>query len=295
MSIATDVRGYADLALEQGKNALSHAGAAVNNANKRLAAEAPKPVLAALGAADMVAETLSKRAEAVGKRVETLPAEAAGSVVKAQETGKALISRAQDDALAGISGLRGRLDTGVEVAKALPTLSVTAASVTTVYLSNAKQALRTLTARGETRLAELRQDPRVTRVLGDLDGAASAVQSRIAPVLGSVRSEVVPYLDSAFDAIKDADLGEPAAAAQATRKPSTRRATSRAATPAARKSTAGERSTAGRRAASTTASADKPRARKAPASKAGSAGSGARKAPASKAGSGARKAAAKKA
>ncbi|MEO7262565.1 MAG: hypothetical protein ABI047_15120 [Jatrophihabitantaceae bacterium] len=332
MSIATDVRAYADLALEQGKNALSQAGAAVNNANKRLAADAPKPVLAALGVADMVAETLtkqvealSKRAETVGKRVESLPADAIDNVTKAQQSGKALLSRTQDDTLARINELRDLLDTGVGSAKALPTLSVTAVSTTTVYLSNARHVFEKLTARGESRLAELRNDPRVTRLMGDLDEASSAVQSRLAPVLGSVRSEVVPYLDSAFDAIKDADLGEPAAAAPARRSTGTRRSTAAGratgATSAARrspatksaaakttaKSTAGKRSSAGSRAKATTGSADKASARtaldtkasatsarKAPASKASV--TSARKAPASKASAtSARKAPAKKA
>jgi hypothetical protein len=183
MSIATDVRAYADLALEQGRLVLSQAGAAVSTANKRLAADAPKPVFAALGVADIVAETVTKRAGTVGKRVETLPADAAGNVVKVQETGKALISKTQDDALA--------------------------------RLNEAKQVYGKLTARGEAKLTELRNDPRVTRLLGDLDEVSTAVQARIAPVLSSVRSEVVPYLDSAFDAVKDADLGESAAAANA--------------------------------------------------------------------------------
>src|SRR5919107_3954816 len=66
MSIATDVRAYADLALEQGKNVLSQAGAAVSTANKRLAADAPKPVLAALGVADLVATTVAKQADLLG-------------------------------------------------------------------------------------------------------------------------------------------------------------------------------------------------------------------------------------
>lgn len=302
MSIATDVRAYADLALEQGKSALSQAGTVVTNANKRLVADAPKPVLVALGVADMVAESLSKRvedlgkrAETVGKRVESLPAEAVDNVAKAQESGKALLSRTQDDALARITELRDLLDTGVGSVKALPTLSVVAASTTTVYLSNAKQVFEKLTARGEARLAELRNDPRVLRLKGDLDEASAAVQARVAPVLGSMRSEVVPYLDSAFDAIKDADL-EPAAAPRSGRKSGTRRAATRratGATPAARTSTAGKRATTGSRAKSTTGSAAKTAARKAPASK--TAATAARKAPASKAAAtGARKAPASK-
>ena len=307
MSIATDVRAYADLALGQGKSALSQAGSAVTNANKRLVADAPKPVFAALGVADLVAATVTKRAELVGKRVETLPAEAAQNVAKAQDTGKSLITKTQDDALARLTELRDRLDTGVDSVKALPALSIAAASTTTVYLSNARHVFDKLTARGEARLTELRNDPRVTRVLGDLDEASSAIQARLAPVLGSARAEVVPYLDSAFDAIKDADLGEPEAdrrsgtARRSTASPRRRTTGTRAAsgsTPAAAKSTA-KQSGAGRGTRSTTspASPAKATARKAPAAKAPAAKAtgSARKAPAAKATGSARKAPAKKA
>jgi hypothetical protein len=302
MSIATDVRAYADLALEQGKNVLNQAGAAVSTANKRLASDAPKPVLAALGVADLVAATVTRQAELLGKRVETLPADAAENVARVQDTGKSLISKTQDDALARITELRNRLDTGVDSVRALPMLSVTAASVTTVYLSNARQVFDKLTARGEARVAELRTDPRVTRVLGDLDEASSALQARLAPVLGSVRSEVVPYLDSAVDAIKEADLGEPAPQPNRTSSPARRRSTgSRAAsgtTSAASRGTAAKRTAAstGRSAKSTAGSAAKSTAGSAK-STAGSAKSTAGSAAKSTAGSpakaGARKAAAK--
>ena len=288
MSIATDVRAYADLALGQGKNVLSQAGAAVSTANERLAADAPKTVFAALGVADLVAETLTKQAELLGKRVETLPAGTAQNVARAQETGKSLISKTQDDALARITELRDRLDTGVDAVRALPALSVTAASVTTVYLSNARQVFGQLAARGEARLAELRNDPRVTRVLGDLDEASSALQARLAPVLGSVRSEVVPYLDSAVDAIKDADLGEPAAqsgrtAGAARRRATGTRAASGAKSAASRGSAAKRTASTGRAAKSAAGSPAKASARKASAAKATTS---ARKAPAAKTGAG---------
>ncbi|HEV2887488.1 MAG TPA: hypothetical protein VGX49_11290 [Jatrophihabitans sp.] len=316
MSIATDVRAYAELALQEGRRQLSQAGTAVANANKRLATDGPKPVLAALGVADMVAESLGKQAEvfgkrveALGKRVEALPADAVENAAKAQETGKALLNRTQDDALSRITELRERLDVGVDSVRALPMLSVTAASTTTVYLSNARHVFDKLAARGEVRLAELRNDPRVTRVLGDLDEASTALQARLAPVLGSVRSEVVPYLDSAVDAIKDADLGEPAEAPRARRTSGTRQSTS-----ASRRSTTGTtsasagrtaRSTAAKRAGAAKSGADtatKAAARKAPASKSttrkapvAKTGTTTRKAPAAKSGTTTRKAPAKKA
>jgi hypothetical protein len=260
MSIATDVRAYADLALEQGKSALSQAGTAVVNANKRLATDAPKPVLAALGVADLVADALGKQADALGKqaghlgkRVESLPAETAGNVVKVQEGGLALLSRTQDDAIARLTELRERLDTGVDTVRALPQLSVVAASTTTVYLSNARQVFGKLTARGEARLADLRKDPRVTKLLGEVDEAGTVIGVR----LDSVRSEVLPYLEGAVETIKDADLGEPAP--RTGRRSATRRSTSR---PATRTSTTG--STGTRKATSSTAgTATKSTARKA--------------------------------
>lgn len=188
MSIATDVRAYADLALEQGKTVLGQASAVINTANKRLAAEAPKPVFAALGVADLVAEAVTKRAETVGKRVEALPADAAGNVAKAQGTGKALLSKTQDDARARIAELRGSFDK--------------------------------LAVRGEAKFADLRKDPRVSKLLGELDDASTAVGAR----LDSVRSEVRPYLSSAFDAVEDV-LGEPGKTP--TRKTTARRTTAR--------------------------------------------------------------------
>ena len=294
MSIATDVRAYADLALEQGKNVLNQAGAVMSTANKRLAADAPKPVFAALGVADLVAEAVTRQAEMLGKRVEALPADAAENAAKVQDTGKSLISRTQDDALARISELRERLDTGVDSVKALPSLSIVAASTGTVYLSNARHALARLTARGEARAAELRNDPRVTRVLADLDEASTAIQSRLAPVLGSVRSEVVPYLDSAVDAIKEADLGEPAQPARPRRSSAasgTRRVSSKSTSTGrgAKSASDGPAKTAARKAPASKATTA---ARKAPASKATTA---ARKAPVAKAASSSRKAPAKKA
>ncbi|MGI8664430.1 MAG: hypothetical protein ACR2N4_00095 [Jatrophihabitans sp.] len=181
MSIATDVRNYADTALSQGKTALNQAGTAVASANKRLVNDAPKPAYAALGAADLVAGLVTKR-------VESLPAEAVDNVAKAQQGGQALITRAQGDALAKIADLRGRLDSGLESVTALP---VIAKNTTGAYLSTAKDLYGKLTARGEAKAAELRKDPRVSKVLGQVNEAADAVQSTVSPVV-----------KSAFDAVQ---------------------------------------------------------------------------------------------
>jgi hypothetical protein len=198
MSIATDVRLYADTALAQGKAALSNAGNAAVLVNKRLVADAPKPAYAALGAADLVAS-------AVSRRVEALPAEAA---------------RTQNDAIARLSELRDRLDASLESVSGLP---VFARNATEAYLSTAKELYGKLTARGEAKAAELRNDPRVGRLLG-----------QAGEVAGSVQSTVSPVVKSAFDAVESMSpvqtkpVARPAtrkaasAAGSATRKTSTR-------------------------------------------------------------------------
>ncbi|HST48580.1 hypothetical protein [Jatrophihabitans sp.] len=242
MSIATDIRAYADLALEQGRAALNQAGTAAGTANKRLAADAGKQVRVVLGAADLLAETVGKQVEALGKqaehlgrRMESLPelsAAAAGNLAKAQESGKALLDRAQDDALARLGELRERLDAGLETVRSLPSLPVIAAGTTSGYLDTARQAYGRLTARGGARLADLRNDPRVGKLLGELDAASAALATRIAPVLGAVRSEVVSDLDSAAEKIENIDLGENAAAPATRKAAETKASPAKASTPA---------------------------------------------------------------
>ncbi|HEX4728615.1 MAG TPA: hypothetical protein VH298_12505, partial [Jatrophihabitans sp.] len=188
MSITTDVRSYADIALSQGKAALSSAGTAAVLVNKRLVADAPKPAYAALGAADLVAT-------AVTRRVESLPTDAVSNVGRVQQTGRVLMVRTQNDALARLTELRGRLDSGLSSIGALPTV---ARSTTEAYLSTAKDLYGKLTARGEAKAAELRKDPRVSRLLGQAGEVAESVQG----VAGSVQSTVSPVVKSAFDAVE---------------------------------------------------------------------------------------------
>ena len=221
MSIATDLRAYADLALVQGRAALNQAGQAAGTANKRLSADAGKQLRAAVGVADLLAETVGKQVEVLGRRMDTLPelpAVAAGNVVKAQESGKALLDRAQDDALARLGELRERVDAGLDTVRSLPSLPVVAAGTTSGYLDTARQAYGRLATRGEARLAELRKDPRVGKLFGELDAASAAVTARIAPVLGTVRTEVASDLDSAAETVRNIDLGPDAG--RTPRKPS---------------------------------------------------------------------------
>ena len=201
MSIATDVRAYADTALEQSKTVLSQATATISSANKRLIEDAlpaafrtstvSSPAFAVVGAADLVAETVTKR-------VEALPAEAAASVAKAQENSKAAIAKAQSEALAKIVDLRGKFDARVESTKGLRNVDLQGATkdATEAYLSTAKNVYDTLTARGEAKVSELRNDPRLVKFLGDVSYAADAVQSKVSPVVETVQARVSPVVDT---------------------------------------------------------------------------------------------------
>jgi heparin binding hemagglutinin HbhA len=214
MSIATDVRAYADAALEQGKTALTQATATVNTVNKRVVADAPKPAFAALGAADLVAETVTKR-------VEGLPAEAAANVTKVQETSKAAIAKAQADTLAKVAELRAKFDARVESAKGLRTFDVQAAAKGAAegYVTTAKNLYGALVERGEAKAAELRKDPRLAKLLGEVTGAAETVTAQVENVVESV----VETVKSANPAARKPAAPKPAAAkapaAKATKAP----------------------------------------------------------------------------
>jgi hypothetical protein len=247
MSITTDVRSYADTALSQGKAALSTAGSAAVLVNRRLVADAPKPAYAALGAADLVAT-------AVTRRVESLPTDAVNNAGRVQQTGRVLMVRTQNDALARLTELRGSIG-------ALPTV---ARSTTEAYLSTAKDLYGKLTARGEAKAAELRKDPRVSRLLGQASDVADSVQS----VAGSVQSTVSPVVRSAFDAVDPTPVRKTTARKTTARKAPVSKTTARKAPVSkapAHKATATK--APARKATATKAPARKATARKAQASK----------------------------
>jgi hypothetical protein len=231
MSIATDVRNYADLALEQGRTALIQAASLVTTANKRLVADAPKPAYAALGVADLVAVTVTKR-------IEALPSDAVANASKAQEGGKALLSKAQQDAVTRVSELRERIDAGIGNVKSIQTRPLVKLT-TEVYLDTAKRLYGQLTARGEARAAELLNDSRLSRVIGD------------------VGDDVAPLARSAFDSARNvaADV-EPEAVVRSTPTRKSTAAKQTAAKSTAAKSTAAKstaaKSTAAKRAAAKT-------------------------------------------
>jgi hypothetical protein len=195
LSIATDARAYADAALEQGKSVLSQATNAVNAATDRVVElveeEAPKSAFAVVGAADLAVETVTKR-------VEAFPSETAINVAKAQESSKALLSKAQTEALNRLYELKAKIDAGLESARGLRSVNVSDAAkgASDLYVSTARNMYETLTARGEARVAELRKDPRFAKFLDDVNDAAESVQSTLSPVVDSVQSTLSPVVDS---------------------------------------------------------------------------------------------------
>jgi hypothetical protein len=237
MSIATDARTYADSAVAQGRSALAHAGTALGQAgialgavNRRLLADAGKPVYAALGAADLVAASVTKRAE-------ELPADAVQGLAKAQHTGQALIARAQNEAASRLGDLRGRFAAGRQTVGTLPDTArvagegylTVAKSASESYLQTAKGVYASLTDRGEARAAELRKNPRLAKLLGQAGEAVGAAA-------GEVRDTVAPVAKSAFDKVAEPTVAElkPAKSTGARRTTASR---STAGKPAASKST----------------------------------------------------------
>lgn len=213
MSIATDARTYADSAVAQGRSALAHAGIALGQAgialgavNRRLLADAGKPVYAALGAADLVAASVTKRAE-------ELPTDAVQGLAKAQHTGQALIARAQSEAAGRLGELRGRIAAGRQSVSTLPDSArvagegylTVAKSTSEAYLQAAKGAYAALTDRGEARAAELRKNPRLAKLLGQAGEA-------VGTAAGEVRDTVAPVAKSAFDAVAEPTKTEPTVA-----------------------------------------------------------------------------------
>jgi len=229
MSIATDVRAYADAALEQGKTALTQATATVTTVNKRLVEDAPKPAFAALGAADLVAETVTKR-------VEALPAEAVANVSKVQESSKAAIAKAQADAIAKVAELRGKFDARVEAAKGLRSVDVQAKAKDAAegYVAIAKNLYASLTERGEAKAAELRKDPRLVKFLGEFSDAADTVTGKVESVVETVKSaSPVGKPAARKPAARKAPAAKATAAKAPASKPAARKAPAKKATPSA--------------------------------------------------------------
>ncbi|MDQ1690479.1 MAG: Histone H1-like nucleoprotein [Pseudonocardiales bacterium] len=293
MSIATDLQRRASAQIENAREqGLAVLGAAtttatgvVATANKRIENVLPSsinlsavssPALAAIGAADLVAETVTAR-------IEALPADAITNLAKAQTTSKARIAKAQDEAVTRVAELRTRFDARVSAARDLRSadLQSKAKDVTEAYLATAKTLYGTLSGRGEAKLAELRKDlasdPRLTRLIGEVNGAADLVEARVRPVVGSVEAHVSPVIDTVIGTVKSANPARRSAASAPAKKAPARKAP-------ARKTPASQALTTNTGAAKSTARnvpAKKAPARKAPAKKAPAKKATARKSPAS--------------
>jgi len=210
MSLTTDFRSYADAAVAQGKNALTQAEGLLVTAGRRLATDAPKPAYAALGAADLIAATVTKRAE-------DFPVDAVNGVTKAQHTGEKLIARAQTETYARMAELRERLQQRIELASTLPaTAKSTGESYVNAardagqgYLTLARSTYSSLTERGESKAARLQQDPRLAKLFSQV---------------GAAGEQLVPAAKSAFDDVITPAEPKPARRASA-RKPATKAST----------------------------------------------------------------------
>jgi hypothetical protein len=268
MSIASDVRSYADAAQELGKSVLNQATAAVSTTNKRLVSDLPSslrtapvaaPAYAAVGAADLVAASVTKRAASVTKRAETvtkraeeLPSEAVAGLNKASETSRARVSKAQDEALSRIHELRTRFESSVDSAKELRPVDLQAKAKATTdgYLAVVKNLFETLTARGESVVTDLRRDPRLAKFLGEVNSAAEAVQHTVRQTetkLGRAQGKFDHALNETVSSVESttADVKLPPARKQTPRKAAaapakTTRPSSAAGTTTARKTTAGK-------------------------------------------------------
>jgi len=175
MSLATDVRSY------------------VADAPKRLAEEAPKPAYAAVGAADLVSDFITKH-------VETLPADS-----------KARVTKVRSDVNAYVSDVRARIYARVESAKGLKDydFQAKAKDVRTSYESSL-ETYRTkvvtryddLVARGEAKVSELRNSPRVAKLVDDVEDVVETAQAKVQPVIDQVEAAVKPVVEPVAAAVR---------------------------------------------------------------------------------------------
>ena len=178
MSVLNDVRGYAEIALEQGKTIAGQAQARFGNATgeardqassasedakrfaETLAEVARKQAFALLGAGDLAVSAMSKRAEGLTTDARSGAEKLASSV-----------DSLQDKAQAYAADLRGRGEKAVSDAKAIkPTDSAKAArQAMDAYVGQAKSVLDVLAERGEKVADRLRKTPRLAVVVSLVD------------------------------------------------------------------------------------------------------------------------------
>jgi hypothetical protein len=204
MSMISDARSYADLALSQAKSAINQgktalsqgraaATGAVSAANRLIASaiesavesisvsDLAAPAYVWIGAADLVTQ-------AVAGHVETLPLDAAGTASKLREVGRSRASKAQADALTSVIDLRERFEASVDNARALGTARrqaqarAAAKQAAAAYIAAARELYGTLSARGEARVAEvleLTADSRLVKLVSEVGSAGSRAPSPV--------------------------------------------------------------------------------------------------------------------
>jgi hypothetical protein len=134
-----------------------------------------------------IATEVRAYADAALKQGKTALSQASTAVNTATDRVVELVEDAPKPAFAVL----GAADLAIEtVAKRLPK------GATDVHLSTAKDVYGTLTARGEAKIAALRNDPRLAKLRGDVSGAAETLQAKVAPVAHSVQAKIAPVAHS---------------------------------------------------------------------------------------------------
>ncbi len=262
MSLATDVRTYAEIALEQGKHfvdqaqgrltnvrgeARDYASAAAEDAKHfagSFAELARKQAFAVIGASDAAVA-------AVTKRVEELPNEARANTEKVVGTANRSIAKAGNS----VGSVQERAQAFAANAKGLDPADGVKVAKTTVegVLFQAKATFDALAQRGERLTAQLSRDPRVGRVVKLVDRTEDEV---LAAAAKPARKRSAQKAQAT-----KATARRSAAAKAAAKKPATKRTPAKASARTAR-------STSARTGAARKSTAAKTSARKAPAKRA---------------------------
>jgi len=139
-----------------------------------------------------IATQVRAYADAALKQGKTALNQASTAVNTATDHVVELVEDAPKPALAVL----GAADLAIEtIAKRLPRRA------TDVHRSTAKDVYGTLTARGEAKIAALRNDPHLAKLRGDVSDAAETLQDKIAPVAHGVQDKITPVAHGVQDKI----------------------------------------------------------------------------------------------
>ena len=206
MPIVTDVRTRTDVVIEQTKTTLSSmqqgfsslTGDARERATstvddgKGLAAGAVslarKQAFVSLGASDAVLAAATKRGA-------ELPGDVRTNATQLVDTAMAGINRVtdfagylQDRAAELAGGLKVRGADAVQTARTLPLSAVTAINDAGARVNQLRDAVDKLADRGETVATDLRHDPVLVRLIGDVDNTVEKAADQVTSVAQKLRS-----------------------------------------------------------------------------------------------------------